>query len=203
MKPDRNIFLLMALIAVLVTLYLYIDMGGRMDKYEQGSITPEKNETKGVIRPEINQEQNNYTVLVPKDVCEGCHMSGKSSIPQALTVSPHQNGGKYCLTCHKITHQEHPMSEKGVSCEACHGKKSSPGKPVLSNGSISCNNCHNFPDALSPSGGNIITIHRPREISCNKCHTDNCLKCHTELGSSARWEKRSEHFNLVAKRRGS
>jgi hypothetical protein len=47
--------------------------------------------------------------------------------------------------------------------------------------------------------GEIITIHRPRGISCNKCHTDDCRKCHTEPGSNARWEKRLDHFKVMAK----
>jgi len=198
MKSNRNTLLLLAVIAVFLILLFLINEEGRSDKPQ--AISSNKSEKIEDLKPDIKQEPDNYTVLVSKDVCEGCHMSGKSSIPQALTVSPHLNGGAYCLSCHVISHQEHPMSDKGVMCEDCHGEKTYPEKPVYINGSIPCNNCHNYPDALSPSGGNIITIHRPRGISCNKCHTDDCGKCHAEIGSNARWEKRLEHFKLLAGR---
>ncbi|MCX9029534.1 MAG: hypothetical protein OIN86_15310 [Candidatus Methanoperedens sp.] len=144
----------------------------------------------------IEKSLSNYTVIVPKDLCEGCHMSGKPFIPQASTVEPHQNGGMFCLSCHVISHEKHPMNEN-VTCEKCHGTSAT--KPVYVNGYISCNDCHNYPDPLQPSKGNIITIHRQRGISCNTCHTDSCTKCHSEMGTSERWIKRLDHFNLVAK----
>jgi hypothetical protein len=197
MKSYRNTLLLLVIIAIFLVLLFLIYQEGRSGQYEPIPSSV-KNETIEELNGELKQEQTNYTVLVPKDICEGCHMSGKSSIPQALTVTPHQNGGAYCLSCHVISHEKHPMSN-GVSCESCH---KGPEKPAYSNGSIPCNNCHNYPDALSPSGGNLITIHRPRDISCNKCHTDDCSKCHTELGSSARWEKRLDHFKVMAVAKG-
>jgi len=196
MRFYRNSLLLLVVIAAFLMLLFFINQEGRPGQYEP-PVSSEKNETIKDMKADIKQEPSNYTVLVAKDICEGCHMSGKSSVPQALTVSPHQNGGAYCLSCHVISHQEHPMGDRGVMCEDCHGKKANPEKPVYSNGSIPCNNCHNYPDALSPSGGNLITIHRPRGISCIKCHADNCLKCHTEVGTSARWEKRLDHFKVL------
>ncbi|VVB56309.1 Cytochrome c7 c [uncultured archaeon] len=160
-----------------------------------------KNQTEPEAIPEgqvLNQQSepvNNYTIIVSKDVCEGCHMSGKPSIPQAESVSPHVNGGAYCLTCHQISHEIHPINNY-VTCEKCHG--TTPGKPVYSNGSISCNNCHDYPDPLLPSKGNLITVHRPRGVYCNNCHTEKCSKCHTQIGTSERWVKRMEHFKVVA-----
>lgn len=167
------------------------------------ALSPEsgKNQTEPEAIPEgqaLNQQSepvNNYTVIVSTDVCEGCHMSGKSSIPQAESASPHVNGGAYCLSCHQISHEKHPINND-VTCEKCHG--TSPGKPVYSNGSISCNNCHDYPDPLLPSKGNLITVHRPRGVFCNNCHTDKCSKCHTEIGTGERWIKRMEHFKVVA-----
>jgi len=198
MKSNRNTLLLVVVISVFLILLFLINQEGRSGQYEHQAVSSEKNGKIEDMNANIKQELSNYTVLVANDVCEGCHMSGKSSVPQALTVSPHQNGGAYCLSCHVISHQEHPMGDRGVMCEDCHGKKANPEKPVYFNGSISCNNCHNYPDALSPSGGNLITIHRSRGISCNKCHTDECRKCHAEIGSSARWEKRLAHFKVLA-----
>jgi hypothetical protein len=193
MKSYRNTMLLVVVIAVFIMILFLIIQKGRTGQYEL-TASSEKNENIEDINSGIKEPGNN-TIVVSTNVCEGCHMSGKSSIPQALTVKAHQDGGAYCISCHVISHEKHPMSN-GVTCESCH---TGPAKPVYFNGSIPCNNCHNYPDALSPSGGNIITIHRPRGISCNKCHTDDCRKCHTEPGSNARWEKRVDHFKVMAK----
>ena len=189
MKLDNKIIYL-AIFAVAIMLFLIvIGLEAGKDQTEPEAI-PEKQTSGQHVEP-----VNNYTILVPKDVCEGCHISGKSFIPQAESAKPHVNGGAYCLTCHRISHEKHPMNNN-VTCEKCHG--TTPGKPVYSNGSISCNNCHDYPDPLLPSKGNLITVHRPRGITCNTCHTDTCTKCHTELGTSERWVKRIEHFKVVA-----
>ncbi len=195
MKPNGNILLILVVIVVSLILIVLISQDEKSDQYDP-MVPPGKNKTIEEKNTNKELEQGTSTDLVSMNVCEGCHMSGKSSVPQALTVLPHQNGGAYCLSCHVINHEKHPMNN-GVNCQSCH---TGPEKPAYFNGSIPCNNCHNYPDALSPSGGNIITIHRPRGISCNKCHTDDCRKCHVELGSSERWEKRSSHFKVVAKR---
>ena len=178
-------------------LIFLINHEGKSDQYEPTG-SPEQGQTIEEKNIEKKPEQGNSTVLISMNICEGCHISGKSSVPQALTLRPHQNGGAYCLSCHVIDHEKHPMSN-GVNCASCH---TGPEKPSYFNGSIPCNNCHNYPDALSPSGGNLITIHRPRGISCNNCHTDDCRKCHAELGNSARWEQRLEHFKIMAMAKG-
>jgi hypothetical protein len=192
MKSYRNALILLVVIAAFMILLFLINLGGRSGQYEK-MVPYDKNDKIEDINADINQEHANYMVLDAKDVCEGCHMSGKPSVPQALTVPPHQNGGAYCLSCHEINHEKHPMSN-GVTCDSCH---TGPAKPVYFNGSISCNNCHNYPDSLSPSEGNIITIHRPRGVSCNKCHTDDCRNCHAESRNGAKWNKRLDHFKVV------
>src|SRR3990170_1856798 len=173
MEFNRKILLLVTVTAFFLILLLAINQE-KLPITELAKISDEMLVTS-------NQSVNNYTILVSKEVCEGCHFSGKSSIPQALSVNPHINGGAYCLVCHKISHEVHPMNEN-ITCEKCHG--TSPTKPVFNNGSITCNNCHDYPDALLPSNGNLITIHRLRGISCNNCHTDECTKCHNEIGRS-------------------
>jgi hypothetical protein len=189
MRLDKNILLFIMVTAAFLLLLFLINQGGKTIQYE-----PKNPAKETIIKGELYS--SNYTVIVPKDVCEGCHMSDKPFIPQALTVEPHQNGGMFCLSCHVISHEKHPMNEN-VTCEKCHG--TSPTKPAYVNGYISCNDCHNYPDPLQPSKGNLITIHRPRGISCNTCHTDSCTKCHSEMGTSERWIKRLNHFNLMAK----
>ena len=141
-----------------------------------------------------NEPDSDLTVYVSKDICEGCHMSGKPFIPQAMTVKPHIGGGAYCLVCHKISHDRHPINDN-VTCEKCHGTVAS--MPVFVNGGISCNNCHGYPDPLLPSGGNLITVHRERGVACTNCHTDECRKCHAWIGEDQQWEKRLIHFRTI------
>ncbi len=151
----------------------------------------------------INGTQtSNFTPLISagQNICEGCHLSGKKYIPQAYEVKQHVDGGAYCLECHKIDHNTHPINNN-VTCERCHGT-TSPTVPQFINGTIVCVQCHNFPDAMEPSGGNLITIHRPRNVDCIKCHLDSsesCLKCHSEIKNNTKWETRLAHFNTLLK----
>lgn len=142
-----------------------------------------------------NRSSGNNSVFIPENVCEGCHMSGKSSIPQATNIGIHMNAGAYCYVCHNFSHQTHPIN-KNVTCEKCHEGKN-PTKPIFINGSIVCNNCHNYPDPLKPSYGNILTIHRQRNVSCITCHTSTCTKCHSEIGTNDKWIKRLTHFRTI------
>ncbi len=187
MKIDRTTLqLLLVTIAILALLFI-INYDGRKEDVPK---VPVVKDDGGFD----NKPDGNLTVVVSGDVCEGCHMSGKPFIPQAMTVKPHAGGGMYCLSCHKVSHDTHPVNEN-VTCEKCHG--TSPSMPVFANGSITCNNCHGYPDPLTPSYGNLIVVHRERGVSCNKCHTDDCRKCHAETGSDQRWVKRLTHFRTI------
>ncbi len=192
MRLNRNISILIIVTVAFLALLFLINYESETINYEPQITYKEKTRT---TEQSVSNSTSNFTLIVPKDVCEGCHMSGKPFIPQAFTVAPHQNGGQYCLSCHVISHEKHPINDN-VTCEKCHGKGVTP---VYENGYISCNDCHNYPDPLQPSQGNIITIHRQRGISCNTCHTDSCTKCHSEIGTSERWIKRMDHFKVVAK----
>jgi len=146
-----------------------------------------------------NQEPNiinytNFTLLLAtrKNICEECHLSGKKYIPQSNEVKQHINGGVYCLTCHMISHSEHPVNEN-VTCIKCHGE-SAPKIPSSIDGEIVCNDCHGFPDALYSSNGNLISIHDPRGIGCLDCHI-NCNKCHNKNNVNDKWNKRINHLN--------
>jgi hypothetical protein len=148
----------------------------------------------------INNTNNNNNTIIPKsnfsvqNVCEGCHLSGKGSIPQASNVQPHLNGGNYCLICHNFSHDKHPINNN-VTCEKCHGSKNET-IPV-SGPKIVCINCHDYPNPLNKSFGNILSIHEPRGISCINCHADRCTNCHKEMGNDTRWEKRIIHFKTI------
>lgn len=142
-------------------------------------------------------------VTMGQNVCEGCHLSGKKLAPQAYEVKQHVNGVGYCLKCHKINHTRHPINQN-VTCARCHGSEN-PKRPTSENGTQVCGGCHNKPDPLKPSNGNLIVIHRPRNVDCVRCHidvTNSCLKCHNEIKDDKKWIKRLTHFRtllLVAK----
>jgi hypothetical protein len=146
-------------------------------------------------------QTSNFTRLVSagQNICEGCHLSGKTYIPQAYDVKQHVEGGAYCLKCHKIDHKTHPINNN-VTCEGCHGT-TSPQVPEFRNGTIVCAQCHDFPDPLKPSNGNLIVIHRPRNVDCISCHLDSsesCLKCHNEIKNNTKWETRLNHFQYTS-----
>lgn len=191
MRFNKNISILIIVTVFFLALLFLINQEAKTINYEVKIPVKEKT----ITEQSVSNSSSNFTLMVPKDICEACHMSGKPFIPQALTIEPHQNGGQFCLKCHVISHEKHPMNDN-VTCEKCHATAT---KPVYENGFISCNNCHNYPDPLQPSQGNLITIHRQRGISCNTCHTDSCTRCHSEVGTSERWIKRIEHFKVVAK----
>lgn len=145
-----------------------------------------------------NQEQNsinytNFTSLIAtrKNICEECHLSGKKFIPQSYEITQHINGGVYCLICHKISHNEHPINDN-ITCIACHGEIT-PRIPASVDGKIACDNCHGFPDALLPGNGNLIYIHEPRGIVCLDCHGD-CNRCHGVNNENEKWNKRKNHL---------
>lgn len=145
-----------------------------------------------------NDNNSMQNIFVAKNPCERCHLSGKSSIPQALTIKPHVGGGAYCLVCHnsKGIHDKHPIN-KDVTCEKCHGEKNNFTIPSYIDGKIVCQNCHDYPNPLIPSKGNLITVHRERNVSCITCHANTCTKCHKQIGTSEKWNKRLTHFKTI------
>lgn len=115
-----------------------------------------------------------FTVGVLQNPCENCHLTGKPGVPQAVRV--HKEMARYCLLCHSINHKTHPMSDAGVECSDCHGK--SAAVPTPEEGAVRCGKCHNYPDPLTPSNGNLIIVHRPRGVGCPTCHGGNVMDIH-------------------------
>ncbi len=187
MKFNKTLLLLLATIAILALLVIISYERGYRETVPQVSLVKEDERSE-------NKLDSNLTVFVSGNVCEGCHMSGKPFIPQAMTIKPHVDGVVNCFSCHRISHDRHPVNDN-VTCEKCHG--SAPSMPVFVNGSILCNNCHAYPDPLLPSNGNLITIHRDRGVACTKCHIDECSKCHMQIGADQKWEKRLTHFRTM------
>ncbi len=195
MKSETVISLIIVAAAALVVIFFFVYSHNKYSPDETKVELPSGGETNGT-------QSSNFTplVLAGQPICESCHLSGKKYIPQAYEVKQHVEGGAYCLKCHKINHDTHPIN-KNVTCERCHGT-TSPSVPQFVNGSIVCVQCHNFPDAMEPSGGNLIVIHRQRNVDCIKCHLDSsesCLKCHSEIKNNTKWETRLAHFNTLMK----
>ncbi len=200
MKAENVIGLVVLVVIGLVTgIFFSIYSPDKSPPGEDMQPAEKENQTK-------EMQTSNFTrlVLMGQNVCEGCHLSGKKFIPQAYEVKQHVEGSAYCLECHTIDHNVHPMSpaNKNVTCERCHGS-ATPQIPAFRNGTIECAQCHDFPDALKPSDGNLAVIHRPRNVDCTRCHigdsSGSCLKCHTSVKSDKKWEKRLTHFNTVSK----
>lgn len=133
-------------------------------------------------------------ISVRGNICEECHISGKVTAPQASTIKDHIDGGNYCLKCHVISHENHPV-EGNVTCKSCHDGVN-PKVPSPDEGSILCGNCHAYPNALLPSNANLASIHQPRGVNCVSCHLD-CERCHEQAPIGKKWDKRLDHFNTL------
>jgi hypothetical protein len=195
MKFKAETFIgLSILVAVGLVIGIFFSLGSGVDKSAQ-EYTPEK-----VTPVEERKPLSDFTKFVSmgENICEGCHLSGKKFIPQAYEVKEHVEGGAYCLKCHTIDHNAHPINDN-VTCEKCHGS-AKPQVPEYTNGKIVCEECHDYPDPLVPSEGNIVVVHRPRNVGCTDCHTDSCLKCHDKIGTDEKWNKRLTHFNALLTR---
>jgi hypothetical protein len=187
---------------VLVVIGLVIGIFFSIYSPNRSSLEESKVESSSAGTQTENIQTSNFTplILAGQNICEGCHLSGKKYIPQAYEVKQHVEGGAYCLKCHKIDHNIHPIN-KYVTCERCHGP-TSPTVPQFVNGTIVCAECHDFPDPLKPSNGNLLVIHRPRNVDCISCHLDSsesCFKCHNEIKNDTKWETRLTHFNTLLK----
>lgn len=183
---------LIILIAVGLVIWVFFSPGPVVD-------TPVEDSNKIVTQVEETNSISEFKQLdsMGNNICEGCHISGKSFNPQAYELKEHVEGGAYCFKCHTIDHNTHPINQN-VTCEKCHDP-AAPQVPEYLNGSIVCGDCHDYPDPLAPSQGNIVVIHRPRNVGCTDCHTESCLNCHDEIGTGEKWDKRLTHFNTLIK----
>lgn len=149
------------------------------------------------VRPEAKPVlSTDLTLLIQTkgNICEECHLSGKVTAPQANNIKKHTDGGVYCLKCHIISHENHPV-EGNVTCQDCHGS-TNPMVPSSGDAAPLCNNCHAYPDPLLPGYGDLVSIHKPRGVNCVSCHMD-CMKCHEHALAGGKWDRRLNHFNTL------
>ncbi|PWB52529.1 MAG: hypothetical protein C3F06_08220 [Candidatus Methanoperedenaceae archaeon] len=156
---DRNYFLAMlATWALLIVSIVYIAQ-------TTDAFTPlNKSASQEVKIPEFE--------VIPEQAidCRICHKNPE-------TLFKHINGGNYCSACHGLQVHDLHNKENGPDCMTCHidnGKI--PGK--LPGHTIVCDSCHGYPDALSPSFGNLITIHVARGHPCDTCHIQDIASLH-------------------------
>ncbi len=103
--------------------------------------------------------------------CTLCHKQ-----PENLTK--HIIGGRFCTSCHGTQlHELHKSAN--LTCKTCHGSSTSVEIPQkLPESEIICDTCHGFPDPLTPSFGNLITIHATRGHACDICHIQDVQSLH-------------------------
>ncbi len=102
--------------------------------------------------------------------CKLCHKKPE-------TLVKHTLGGYYCSACHGTDLHELHNTENGPDCKACHGDEGKIPKKLPGH-TIICDSCHGYPDALSPSSGNLITIHGARGYPCDICHIQDIESMH-------------------------
>lgn len=182
---------------VLIFSVLGLSLGLVIPAVMSESIMPEMEQEQPDLRPEQPPLlSTDLTMLIPtrENICEECHMSGKVTAPQADRIRKHIDGWKYCLKCHAISHEIHPI-KGNVTCQDCHGS-TNPKVPSHDDPVPLCDNCHAYPDALLPGYGDLVSIHQPRGINCVSCHLD-CIKCHNVALPGKKWDKRLNHFNTL------
>lgn len=102
--------------------------------------------------------------------CRICHKNPE-------TLFKHTHGGNYCSACHGMDLHDLHKKENGPDCKTCHGDdRKIPEK--LPGHTMVCDSCHGYPDALSPSSGNLITIHASRGHPCDTCHIQDIESLH-------------------------
>jgi hypothetical protein len=114
--------------------------------------------------------------------CLACHYNeNRLYVPQANVVAGHLNGSQYCIYCHvenasKLSEKElfsvlHAFhTSKYQNCSMCH--------KTYTKEDVKCGKCH-AEDPFTPSNGNLLEIHSPRNVGCRDCHGD-FMKIHME-----------------------
>lgn len=157
---DKNYVITMALVGmVLIASLIYL-------AETTDAFTSQNNTVREEIRiPEFE--------AIPEQTidCTLCHKQ-----PEKLTK--HIMGGNYCAACHGTElHDLHKKETTPLTCITCHGSNATVPKRLPEHPTI-CDTCHGYPDPLSPSYGNLITIHITRGYTCDICHIQDLQSLH-------------------------
>ncbi len=104
--------------------------------------------------------------------CTLCHRQ-----PENLTK--HIMGGNYCGECHGTELHDLHLKDatSNLTCYTCHGSRATVPERLPEHPAI-CDTCHACPDPISPSYGNLITIHITRGYACDICHVQDLESLH-------------------------
>ena len=124
--------------------------------------------------------------------CAACHAGGKAVLPGNHPATKGMNL-EACMACHK--QDEVPLTDKmptghehmlsGVSCQACHGKKTPFAKVEMN----TCTTCHGTEKlAAAPARDHFLpnphNSHYGTDVDCSLCHRQHakseymCVQCH-------------------------
>ncbi len=162
---DKNYIITMALSGMLLIVSL-VHLAGTTDAF-----IPKNNTVQEKIQiPEFE--------AIPEQTieCTLCHK-------QPENIIKHINGGNYCASCHGIElHDLHKKSSKpDLTCKTCHRNSTAVEIPEkLQDHETICDTCHGYPDPLSPSFGNLITIHVTKGHTCDICHVQDIGSLHKQ-----------------------
>lgn len=156
---DKNYFLTMVVTGLIFVLSMVY-----IAKTTDAFIPLSENTSKEIRIPEFE--------AIPEQTidCMACHKKPE-------TLFKHTLGGNYCPACHGTQLHDLHKEENGLDCKTCHGDE---GKKLskLPGYTIVCDSCHGYPDPLSPSYGNLITIHVARGHDCDICHIQDITSLH-------------------------
>jgi len=90
-----------------------------MSEKTRPNIGPAQVDVSPDVTPLISSDLT-LLISVRGNICEECHISGKVTAPQASRIKDHIEGEAYCLKCHTISHETHPV-DGNITCQSCHG----------------------------------------------------------------------------------
>jgi len=156
---------------LILALALTIGFAGCIDEEEPAVTTPTITPAQTVTEPEP------ITTPVPtavesKDIpCLACHTGLED-------LDAHKHGGDICNRCHGLNKDVHEIHRgPTTTCTLCHSELPEIPEPIDEH--AVCESCHNSPNSLEPSNGNLVNIHMSRGLICTDCHLGDIADVHS------------------------
>ncbi|MGR8947204.1 MAG: DmsE family decaheme c-type cytochrome [Gammaproteobacteria bacterium] len=131
----------------------------------------------------LGTRSNHYPIAPPAEqnaVCLGCHTNEGN---QNWHGSQHQFADLSCASCHKMHSTKDPAMEKitqADTCYSCHTEQRAqshrPFGHPLTEGSMTCSDCHNPHGASGPA------------LLAENTVNETCYRCHAEIRGPFLWE---------------